>query len=108
MIMELLGHQDYIRVLLAVERKPLRFSQIQKSLGLNPAQVDRALDFLRKGLCIIPRTVPTRGSRIVVEYSLGKRGVAFLQSFKTFRSAAEHRTIALGHSAVAEIQNLYQ
>jgi len=89
-----------------VEEKPLRFSQLQKFLVLNPAQIDRALSFLRKGLCIIPHTIPV-GGKIVVEYCLSKRGAAFLESFKTFRIAAEERKVALGSSDVAELQNLY-
>lgn len=108
MIMELLGHKDYIRILLALERKPLRFSQIQKALGLNPAQIDRALSFLRKGLFIIPRTVPTAGNRLWVEYGLGKRGMAFLQSFKAFSADVKYRKAALGLSEVAELQSLYR
>ena len=105
--MELLGHKDYLRVLLAVQRQPLRFVQIQKALGLNPAQVDRALKFLRKGLWIIPRTVPTESGRIPVEYILGKRGAAFLASFETFSADAQQRVSELGASEVAELQSLH-
>ncbi len=44
MITELIGHKDYIRILLALrKRKSLRFTELQKELDLNPAQVDRAL-----------------------------------------------------------------
>lgn len=57
MIMELLKHTDYLRILMTLERGPLRFTEIQKTLKLNPTQVDRALTFLRKGLWIIPRTL---------------------------------------------------
>ena len=108
MIMELLKHKDYMRVLAAVEHKPLRFNQLQKTLGLNPTQVDRALSFLRKGLYIIPRTLPTEGERIAVEYVLGKRGTAFLQSYKSFGDAAVKRKAALGPSEVAELQSIYR
>ncbi len=105
--MELLGHKDYVRVLLAVERKPMRFGEIQKSLSLNPAQVDRALKYLRKGLWILPRTVPTESGKIPVEYSLGKRGEAFLASFEAFSAQAHRQRAALGHSVVAELQSLH-
>jgi DNA-binding HxlR family transcriptional regulator len=108
MIMELLKHKDYIRVLLAVAQKPRRFSQLQKSLRLNPTQVDRALSFLRKGLFVIPRTVPTGGSRILLEYDLGKRGAAFLQSLEAFSAAAVERKAALGSAEVAELQSIYR
>ena len=108
MIMELLKHKDYVRALMALENKPLRFNQLQNALKLNPTQIDRALQFLRKGLWIIPRTIPLGGNKIIVEYCVGKRGEAFLESFKTFGAAAEKRKNALGHSEVAELQGLYQ
>jgi DNA-binding HxlR family transcriptional regulator len=106
MIVELLAHKDYVRVLFALRGKPRRFVQIQKMLGLNPVQVDRALGFLRRGLWIIPRTVPTNKGRLIVEYSLGKRGASFLESFDTFRSAVKRRKAALGPSEVAEVEAL--
>lgn len=106
MIMELLGHKDYLRILMALEKKPLRFSEIQKVLGLNPAQVDRALTFLRKGLWIIPQTLPTEKGPIRVQYSLGKRGAAFLASWKSFRTQAERHQAELGKAEVAELQSL--
>ncbi len=107
MLMELLGHEDYIRVLLAVHRaRSLRFSEIQKALSLNPARVDRALKFLRKGLWLVPRTVPARKGRVLVEYRLGARGQAFLDSFESFRAAARKRSAALGPSLLRELQRL--
>jgi DNA-binding HxlR family transcriptional regulator len=107
MIMELLKHKDYVRALMALEHKPLRFNQLQNALKLNPTQIDRAVTFLRKGMWIIPRTLPSEEKRIAVEYSLGQRGKAFLESFKTFSAATARRKHVLGRSAVAEIQNLY-
>ncbi len=106
MIMELLGHKDYLRILMALEKKPLRFTQIQEVLRLNPAQVDRALTFLRKGLWIIPQTVPTSKGPIRIEYSLGKRGMAFLASWQSFRVQAERHAAELGKSELAELQGL--
>ena len=106
MILELLKRPDYLRVLLAIKGKPLRFSQLQKSLQLNPTQVNRALNFLRKGFYIIPRTRPTEMSRTVVEYQLSKRGRAFLGSFKIFNAALHRKKDVLGHAEVAELQKL--
>ena len=107
--MELLGHEDYLRILLALRKEGgLRFSQIEKLLGLNPTQVDRALKFLRKGLWAIPHTIPTQKDRILVEYRLGKRGAAFLDSFKIFSADVQRRKAALGLSEVAEFQGLYR
>ncbi len=107
MIIDLLGHKDYIRVLATLYRKPMYFSQIQRALNLNPVQVDRALRFLRKGLWIVPRTAPTERGRIMVEYSLGKRGAAFLKSFKMFSDDVMKHRVSLGSAEVAELQSLY-
>ena len=104
--MELLGHKDYLRVLMAVERRPLRFTEIQRSLRLNPAQVLRALNFLKKGMWIVGRTRPATKGRIAVEYELGKRGGAFLESFKTFKDELARRERHAGTSDVVELESL--
>ena len=108
MITELLGHKDYLCILLALrKRKGLRFSEIQKELELKPAQVDRALKFLRAGLWVIPRIVPTKGGRILVEYELSKRGECFLSVVvDSLRNAVKNVAI-LGASARQEVQSLY-
>ena len=46
MIRELLAHNDYVRVLNALERRPMRFGRLQDELELHPPQVNRALKFL--------------------------------------------------------------
>jgi DNA-binding HxlR family transcriptional regulator len=66
MIMELLAHKHYLRVLQAVQRRPMRFGELQKELDLNPAQVDRAVKFLSKGLWVVPRVVPSKRGRMLV------------------------------------------
>ena len=107
--MELLGHEDYLRILLSLRKEGgLRFSQIEKLLGLNPTEVDRALKFLRKGLWVVPHTISAEKGRILVEYRLGKRGAAFLESFKTFTADVQRRKAALGPSEVAQFQSLYR
>jgi len=107
MIMELLGHEDYIRILLAMRKEgAMRFTQIQKDLRLNPNQVDRALKFLSNGLWILARTIPAQKGPIFVEYTLGKRGEAFLESFDSFRAAARVKSAALGPSEIKELQAL--
>jgi DNA-binding HxlR family transcriptional regulator len=107
MVMELLGHKDYLRILLAIRKEGgLRFSRIEKSLELNPAQVDRALKFLSRGLWIVPRTVPAGGRHILVEYRLGKRGASFLELFDGFRAGARRKSAELGASEVKELQSL--
>jgi DNA-binding HxlR family transcriptional regulator len=84
MISELLKHDEHLRILKALERRPLRFTEIQKSLKLNPAQVDRALKSLKRGQCILPRTIPGDKGPIIVAYALSRRGRAFLEAFESF------------------------
>lgn len=104
MVMELLAHRDYVRILFSIRRKPKRFGELQKELGLNPAQVDRALKYLRKGLWIVPRVAPSAKGRLLVEYEIGRRGTAFLDSFRAFSQDALRRRGDLGDSVVAELQ----
>lgn len=109
MITELLGHKDYIRILLVLrKRKSLRFTELQQELDLNPAQIDRALKFLRTGLWIIPRLVPTKG-RILVDYELSRRGECFLKEvFDPMRNTVRKNVAALGYSELREVQSLYR
>jgi len=105
MIMELLAHKDYLRILQAVRRRPMRFGELQKELDLNPAQVDRAVKFLRKGLWVVPRVAPSQRGRMLVEYEISRRGTAFLESFKVFSLGAIRRKAELGASVVAELRS---
>jgi DNA-binding HxlR family transcriptional regulator len=105
MVMELFAHRDYVRILSSVRRKPKRFGQLQKELRLNPAQVDRALKYLRKGLFIVPRVESSAKGRLLVEYEIGKRGMAFLESFKAFSHDALRRKTALGESVAEELES---
>jgi DNA-binding HxlR family transcriptional regulator len=107
MVMEILGHPDYLRVLSALRATDgLRFNQIQKSLDLNPTQVNRAVKALTQGLWIIPHTVPTKTGRIPVEYRLGKRGALILELFDNFRAQAERRRAELGAAEVEELRRV--
>lgn len=110
MITELLGHKDYLRILLALrKRKSLRFSEIRKELGLNPNQVNRALEALRKGLWVIPRAVPTKGGRLLAEYELSKRSECFLKGIvDPIRDAVRKNVAALGSSELQEVQAFYR
>jgi DNA-binding HxlR family transcriptional regulator len=103
MVMELLAHKDYVRILSSIRRKPKGFSQLQKELRLNPAQVDRALKYLRKGLFIVPTVKPSAKGRLLVEYEIGKRGAAFLHSFDAFSHDALRRKSELGSSVEQEL-----
>lgn len=106
MILELLAHKDYLRILIALEDAPRRFSELQKMLDLNPTQVDRGLKFLRKDLWIVPRTIPSERGPIRVEYELGKRGKAFLKSFARFRADLERQAPQIAPTEVEELQRL--
>lgn len=103
-----MGHKDYLRILLALRKKGgLRFGQIENLLELNPAQVDRALKFLRKGFWINTHILPTEMGRGRIEYSLGKRGASFLEAFSAFAADIRRRKRELGPAEVTEFQDFY-
>jgi|SRR3989339_1946099 len=109
MIMELLGHEDYLRILLALHKKGgLRFGQIENLLDLNPARIDRALKFLFKGFWINTHTLQTEKGRKQTEYRLKRRGVAFLEAFTAFTKDIHQRKNELGPAEVAKFQGLYR
>ncbi len=109
MILKLFGHENYIRILQALrkESKGLRFTQIQKMINLNPAQVDRALKFFRKEFLIIAHTLPIENGRILIEYKLSKRGVVSLEIIDKLSSFVQKKEFELGKSEVKKFQNLY-
>jgi DNA-binding HxlR family transcriptional regulator len=92
MVMALSAHRDYVRILSSIRRKPKRFSQLQKEPGLNLAQVDRALKFLRKALFIVPRIEPSTKGRIRVEYEVGNKGGGIPSLVRHVRAFAPSRT----------------
>ena len=106
MLMELFAHKDYVRLLYAVKRKPKRFGELQAELGLNPAQVDRALKFLRKELWIVPQIIPSEKGRLLLEYAIGKRGLAFLDAFKGFSESVSRHKAEFGKAVTAELESL--
>ena len=109
MIMDLMGHKDYIRILLTLRKKgKLRFGQIEESLNLNPAQVDRALKFLSQGLWVNTRKPSAEKGKSRFKYSLGKRGAEFLEAFANFTADIYRRKAALGLTEVKEFQDLYR
>ncbi|HBA59371.1 MAG TPA: hypothetical protein DCZ92_00835 [Elusimicrobia bacterium] len=109
MIADLLGHKDYIRVLQALRSGGrLRFGRLETLLGLNPVQVDRALKFLREGAYINAQARPSERRKGQFEYSLARRGEAFLEAFQAFAGELYQKRGELGPSAVAEFRALYQ
>jgi DNA-binding PadR family transcriptional regulator len=108
MIMELMAHPAYIRVLHAAERRPMRFFHFEQELGLNPAQVDRALKFLTKNQLLAPRPVDTAfGPRLTI-YQVTARGTAFLEAFSAFDVAVGRRRAALGPRAAGDVRECSQ
>jgi len=104
MIMELMAHPDYIRVLHAAERKPMRFFHFEREVGLNPAQVDRALKFLTKNLLLAPRAADTACGPLVTIYRITGRGAAFLEVFQAFHIAVIRHRAALGPRADGNVR----
>lgn len=109
MITDLLGHKDYLRILLTLRKhKSLRFSAIKKELCLNPNQVSRALEALEEGLWVIPRAVPKAG-RILAQYELTKRAECFLNDVvDPMHDAVRKHVTVLGSSELREVQALYR
>ncbi len=105
MFIELLAHDDYLRVLNALERKGLRFTEVQRSLKLNPARVDRAITFLKKARLIVPETIPAEKGPILVRYRLARRGSIFLKAFGSFVETLRSKP-EFGDSEVADFHHL--
>ncbi|MDD5304164.1 MAG: ArsR family transcriptional regulator [Elusimicrobia bacterium] len=102
-----MAHKDYLRILHAVERRPMRFVQLEQNLGLNPAQVDRAVKFLRKAGCIAARTADTATGLPLLAYTLTDRGAAALEAFMTFARAVNQRRGRLGQGAFADVRDCW-
>lgn len=94
--------KDCLRILQAVQRKPLRFSQIRRLLNLKSARLEYLLKMLRKemwvitsvrpkavmkfyvlrndGIAIPDPDIPIKKCEFLVEYSLSKRGASVLRA----------------------------
>jgi len=100
---EVLECKCCLRILQAVQRKPLLYSEIKHLLNLKPARLKCLLKVLREGMWIITRVrpnkpsvkfyvvrkdgiaipnpdIPTIKCKILVEYSLSKRGASVLRT----------------------------
>jgi DNA-binding HxlR family transcriptional regulator len=104
MIMELMSRPDYIRVLHAAGRGSMRFVHFERELGLNPAQVDRALKFLTKNHLLAPKAADTAAGPLVIVYRIADRGTAFLEAFSAFFVAVIKRRAALGPRAGGDVR----
>lgn len=108
MIIELLNHRDPLRILLTLyQRGGLRFARIQALLDLNPAQVDRALKFLCKGLWIKGHPLPGQARR-QTEYRIERRGAALAEAFTVFVADIREKEKEFGPAEVIEFQRFYQ
>jgi len=107
MIMKLLGRKDYLRVLHAVERKPMRFFQLQLDLGLHPPQVDRAVKYLCAGGWIKVGAADTATGLPLTVYTLTDRGAALLEAFMLFAQAVNKRRSRLGRGAFVDVRDCW-
>jgi len=108
MIIDLLNRRDPLRILLTIyQRSGLRFGRIQTLLNLNPAQVDRALKFLCKGLWIKGHSLPGQARRRT-EYRIEKRGAALAEAFTVFAADIRGKEKEFGPTEVVEFQRFYQ
>lgn len=107
-LLGLLGKQHAIRILLILRSHgPHRFSDLQKTTGLNPAQLDRALKLLRKDLWAIPETQPTPEGPVYVQYRISNRGQALLKALDGFRSSLNRQKSVIGKDLINEFEALY-
>lgn len=108
-LVEILGRPAYVRVLLLLRKQGgLRFTDIQKTLHLNPKTVDGALKDLRRGLWIVPMTGEEEpGGRVLIQYELSKRGKALLELLDDMHDSARRRARTLGSEAVKDFDALY-
>lgn len=104
MIRELLAHNDYVRVLNALERRPMRFGHLQNELKLHPPQVTRALKFLCRAKLIAPKIADTATGLPLTVYSLTDRGEAFKEAFFAFVLALNRRRTRLGAETLIDLR----
>lgn len=104
MIRELLAHSDYVRVLSALERRPMRFGALQKELELHPPQVARALRFLTKSKMIELTAADTATGIYVPVYALTDRGEALSEAFMAFVIALNRRRSRLGNEYLSDVR----
>ena len=104
MIMELLSHKDYLRILRAITRTPMRFGALQRELELNPAQVNRAVKFLCKEGYIASGAADTASGLFRMVYSPTDRGEAAVEAFYAFIMAVNRRKDRLGSRAVSDLR----
>lgn len=107
-LLGLLGKQHAIQTLLILRSLgPQRFSEIQRTTGQNPAQLDRALKHLRKALWVIPQTEPTPEGPVCVQYQISNRGQAFLKALDEFRDSINRQKSVIGKDTIDEFEALY-
>ena len=80
---KLINDGDSIPILLALRKKRMRFSQIQKQFELSSARLEKVLKFLRNDHWVIPHIFSVKGKKVcavfIVEYRLSKRGEKLLE-----------------------------
>ena len=107
--LEALRNPHQVRILLLLRTEgALRFNQIQRRLGLNPAQVDRALHTLHLGGWIVATTLPDEATKrgMPVEYSLMWTGRDLVAAFDRFVTTYRKRSGRLSPNAAA-LEALY-
>lgn len=104
MIRKLLAHNDYVRVLNALEGRPMRFGRLQDELELHPPQVARALKFLCETKLVATELADTATGLPLFVYALTDRGEAFQEAFRAFVMALNRRRTRLGPDALVDLR----
>ncbi len=103
----LIGKKHTLRVLFALRASgPQRFGELEKTLDVNPTQLDRALKWLTERLYVLATTAKKKSGPITVTYDLGKRGAVFLEAFDSFVQGADARRDVLGEEPVRDLEAL--
>ncbi len=106
-IVDLIGKEHTLRVLFALRaRGPQRFGDLERQLGANPAQVDRALKWLQERVYVLASTVPAERGPVRAQYDLSRRGRAFLDAFDRFLEGADARRSVLGEKQIRDLEAL--
>lgn len=109
MAVRLLGapHAETVLLLLRA-RGPMRFNAIRRATGLNPNQVDRALEALMDDMHVLPRTrPPSPGGAIFVDYTVTRSGEELAALIDELLGRARARRPRLGDRLIEEIEGLY-
>lgn len=98
----------HLRILLAVRRQgSLRFTDVLRRTGLSPTEVQRHLGELSRDHFVHARPYARRGDKILLEYTLSKKGEAHLAALDAYRDELERQGKRAGASSLRALRDIY-